>query len=277
MSAHARTALVTGASRGIGAAIAERLAAEGCEVALVARSLDSHPHLAGTLRETSERIRSRGGRAIPLQADLSDPLARRRLIEEALGRLGHIDILVNNAAAAYYMPFERFSEKRLRIAFELNVRAPFELAQQVVPEMRQRGRGWILNVSSSAAVHPTGPPFESWSANSGELVHAMTKAALERFTTGLAAELHGSGIAVNALSPMAAVHTPGAAALGVIPADRPDLFEPVELIAEAALALCSGDPGTLTGRLARTGPLLRELGRVVRTIDGSRELVLDPA
>ena len=264
-----RVALVTGASRGIGAAIAERFAAEGAHVAVTARSLHTHPpHLPGTLAEVAARLRDLGVRAAAIGADLSDPAERPRIVREAEAALGAIDILVNNAAAAYYIPFERISEKRLRIAWELNVRAPFELCQLVAPGMRARRRGWILNVSSATAMHPPGPPYPDFYRLNGPTVYGLTKAALDRMTTGLAAELSGDGIAVNALAPVAAVLTPGVAALGVVPKDVPDLIEPVELMAEAAVVLSSGDPATLTGRVVYTRPFLAEIGRAPRVLGG---------
>jgi citronellol/citronellal dehydrogenase len=264
-----RVALVTGASRGIGAAIAERFAAEGASVAVTARSLDAHPdHLPGTLFEVADRIRKRGVRAATIGADLTEPSERPRIVREAEKALGPIDILVNNAAAAFYIPFERISPKRMRIAWELNVRAPFELAQLVVPGMRERGRGWIVNVSSATSMHPQGPPYPDFYRTGGATVYGLTKAALDRLTTGLAAELSADGIAVNSLAPVAAVMTPGVAALGIVP-DVPELVEPVELIAEAAVAVASGDPAVLTGRILYTKPLLDELGREVRALDGT--------
>jgi NAD(P)-dependent dehydrogenase (short-subunit alcohol dehydrogenase family) len=264
-----RVALVTGASRGIGAAIAERFAAEGASVAVTARSLDAHPdHLPGTLFEVADRIRKRGVRAATIGADLTEPSERPRIVREAEKALGPIDILVNNAAAAFYIPFERISPKRMRIAWELNVRAPFELAQLVVPGMRERGRGWIVNVSSATAMNPQGPPYPDFYRTGGATLYGLTKAALDRLTTGLAAELSGAGIAVNSLAPVAAVMTPGVAALGIVP-DVPELVEPVELMAEAAVAVASGDPAVLTGRILYTKPLLDELGREVRAVDGS--------
>ena len=133
-SLQSRVALVTGASRGIGAAIAERLAAEGAAVAVTARSLEAHLRLPGTLVETVGRIEKRGGRAVAIAADLMEPEQRKRILEEAHAALGAIDILVNNAAAAFYIPFPGITEKRYRVAFELNVRAPWDLAQRVLPE-----------------------------------------------------------------------------------------------------------------------------------------------
>ncbi len=254
-----RVAIVTGASRGIGTAIAERLALEGAAVAVAARTLDAHPRLPGTLRETVAAIEKRGGRALAIQADLLDSAARARLVDQTEAELGPIDILVNNAAAAFYMPFEGYTEKRFHVAFEVNLRAPFELAQLVLPGMRQRKRGWILNISSATSKLPSGPPSDPWQKQGGDLLYATTKAALNRFTAGLAAEVCDEGIAVNSLAPVAAVLTPGAEAQNVIPEGTP--FEPVEVMAEAALILCSCDPQQLNGRIAYSGPLLEELGR----------------
>ena len=260
-----RVALVTGASRGIGAALAERLGAEGASVAVTARSLDAHPHLPGTLRGTVAAVERHGSRALAIAADLADPASRRRIVAEAEAGLGPIDVLVNNAAAAFYLPFLDLTEKRFRVAFELNVRAPFELAQLVLPGMRARRRGWILNISSATAAHSHGPPYDAFAQHGGALVYGMSKAALDRFSTGLAGECAADGISVNSLSPVAAVATPGVLALGMLPEGRPDLIEPVELMVEAALALCEGN---LTGRVAFSRPLLAELRRPVRGLDG---------
>lgn len=269
-AAEGLVALVTGASRGIGAAIARRLAAEGAEVGIVARSMDAHPHLPGTLRQTALDIRDLGGRAVALPGDLSDPLTRRRIVEDALGRLGRVDILVNNASAAYYMPFERYSEKRYRIAFEINVRAPFDLAQGLLPGMRERNRGWVLNISANTAKHPVQAQYDDFMRSGGGLLFGMTKAALDRFSTGLAAEVDGEGISVNSLYPVAAVRTPGTEALGLLP-DDPALVEPLEVTVEAALALCTCEPGSISGRVVSTRDILGELGRKPRTLDGSAE------
>jgi len=264
-----KIALVTGASRGIGAAIAERLAAEGADVAVCARSLDTAPaHLGGTLQDTVRRIESHGRRGVAIEADLTDPGARAALVPRARAALGDVDILVNNAAAAFYMPFAKYSQRRYAVAFELNVRAPFEIAQHVLPAMRERRRGWILNISSATARLPKGPPFSDFDIGGGPLLYGMTKAALERFSAGLAAETYADGIAVNALSPVAAVMTPGVAALGIVQPDQAELLEPMEVMVEAALALCTCDPRRVTGRIAYSTTLLRELGVEARGLDG---------
>ena len=253
-----RVAIVTGASRGIGAVIAARLAEEGARVAISARTVEPDPRYAGSLQETAERIRGAGGEALPVRADLSQPEDRAGLVAEVTTRLGPVDILVNNAAVTFFLPFADFPEKRYRLMFEVQVRAPFELAQLVVPGMRERGGGWIVNISSRAAIHAPGPPYPRVYTSGGFSVYGMCKAALDRFSTGLAAELYADRIAVSSLSPWDNVATPGAGAHDLVegyPLEGP------EVIAEAALALCSGDPATLTGRVAFSQPLLAELGR----------------
>jgi NAD(P)-dependent dehydrogenase (short-subunit alcohol dehydrogenase family) len=259
---------VTGASRGIGAAIAERLAAAGAAVAVTARSVDSHPpNLPGTLRETALRIESRGGRALPIYCDVFDPDSCAAAVAECREVLGPVDILVNNAAAGPYRPFERFSLRDFEVTLSANLRAPLVLAQRVAPDMRARRRGWIVNVSSASAVPPKGPPYAEWERRGGMHLYAASKAALNRLTAGLAAELHADGIAVNALAPVAAVMTPGVEALGATRWIEPSMTEPIEAIAEAALALATCD-ASLTGRVTYSLPLLRELGREVRSLDG---------
>src|ERR671910_2670962 len=256
-----RVALVTGASRGIGAAIALRLAAEGAAVAVTARTLDSHPTLSGTLREVVDAVEALDGKAVPIPADLADADARSRIVPEVESALGPVDILVNNAAAAFYVATGDLPLRRRRLLFELNVHAPIDLAQQVIPGMRARGRGWIVNVSSATSRHPKGPPFDPGiKLGSTSTLYGATKAALERITTGLAAEVYDDGIAVNSLAPVAAVRTPGAEVhLGALLDERPEIVEPVELLADAALVLATCDPATMTGRVVYSRPFLREL------------------
>jgi len=264
-----RVAFVTGASRGIGAAIAERLAAAGAQVACAARSVDeTTPKLPGTLRETVARIEARGGRAVAIACDVLDQKSRAAALAEARERLGAIEILVNNAAQGPYRPFEKFSDNDFRLTFHANVLAPLELAQLVTPEMRARRRGWILNISSATAEPPEGPPYIAWQRMGGSHLYAASKAALNRLTQGLAAELSESGIAVNTLAPVQAVITPGVTLVGADKWIAPEMIEPVEAMAEAALALCCCDPEKLTGRISYSLRLLEELGREIRTLDG---------
>ncbi|MFM8304863.1 MAG: SDR family NAD(P)-dependent oxidoreductase [Actinomycetota bacterium] len=266
-----RVALVTGASRGIGAAVARRLAAEGAAVAVTARTADAHPHLEGSLRDTVATIEAAGGRAVAVVADLADGDDRARIVPEAEAALGPVNILVNNAAAAFYLPTPEISLKRRRVMYELNVHAPVDLAQAVIPGMRLKSAGWIVNVSSVTSRHPVGPPFPpDQQVGAVAATYGSSKAALERYTTGLASECYADGIAVNAVAPVAAVRTPGADALVAdLMARDPSLVEPMEVMVEAILALCTADPAVLTGRIALSGPLLEELGITPRNLDGT--------
>ncbi|HLI54483.1 MAG TPA: SDR family NAD(P)-dependent oxidoreductase [Acidimicrobiales bacterium] len=260
-----RTALVTGASRGIGNAIARRLAMEQAVVVVSARTArPGESRFSGSLEETVEQVRAAGGEAVAIPADLSEPADRLALIEQATEQVGPIDIVVNNAAVTWFEPVERFSGRHFDAMFEVQVKAPFHISQLVLTAMRARQRGWILNISSGAARHPQGPPYAH--RGTGGTVYGMCKAALERFTTGLAAEVYEDRVAVNVLSPSGPVATPGIVFHGLVPPGQEDRYQPVEEMAEAALALCSGDPATLTGRVAYSRPLLAELDREAKAL-----------
>ncbi|CUU56867.1 Short-chain dehydrogenase [Parafrankia irregularis] len=261
-----RRALVTGASRGIGAAIAIRLAAAGAAVAITARTdreeaSDGHGSLADTLRA----IEAAGGKAVALTADLARPDGGRAgLIRRAREALGPIDILVNNAGAGGFAPFLDVTDQAIDHALEVNLRSPWDLCRQALPGMRARGTGWIINIGSFAGEHPAGPPYRDTPPNMRGSLYGSSKAALHRLSTALAAETVADGIAVNVLSPDGAVK---------VRDDWPypdDVTEPVETMAEAALALAScPPPPALTGRLTYSLSLLVELDRPVRTLDGS--------
>jgi NAD(P)-dependent dehydrogenase (short-subunit alcohol dehydrogenase family) len=262
-----RHALVTGASRGIGAAVAERLAAEGADLVITARTVDHHDHLAGSLTETVERCRRYGTSVTSVAADLADPASRARVVPQALEVLGgRIDVLVNNAAAAIYGPMLDYSAKRARLSAEVNVFAPLELTQAVVPGMVERGEGWVVNVSSATARHAPGPPFRTSGVSAKVGFYGATKAALNRTTNAFAVELHGRGVRINTVEPRAAVLSEGAEALvgGTL---RDDQIESMEAMVEAVLALCDCGPDR-TGQVYVSLDLLDELGATVMALDG---------
>ena len=258
-----RVALVTGASRGgTGTAIAIRLAAEGADVAVTARTV------AG-LEECRDRIVALGRRCVVLPADMGDPDARSGLVARAEAELGAIDILVNSAAIGGYKPFEEWSADALLHMMQVNVWGPWQLMTHVIDSMRERGRGAIVNLTSFSGEYPPGPPFpQNRPAKSGA-AYGSSKAALNRLTISVASECEGQGISVNALTPQAAIATPALVSAGWI---DEVMFEPLETMAEAALALITGDANVLTGRVAFSLQLLLELQRPVHDLAG-RDLV----
>ncbi len=253
-----RVAIVTGASRGIGAEIARRFGAEGAAVAVAARTAEpGTSQFAGTIGETADQIRAAGGTAIAIAADLSSADDRERLVAETVRQLGSPDILVSNAAVTYFTKVEDFTPKRYALMFAVQVEAPFHLAKLVLAGMREHEAGWILNISSGAARHPAIPPGPF--ASRGGTVYGMCKAAIERFSTGLAAELYADNIAVNALSPTKVVPTPGTI-YHHLTSEGAENSEPTSVMAAAALMLCHRDPQSLTGRITYSQELLAELG-----------------
>ncbi len=248
-----KVAVVTGASRGIGEAIARRLAMEGAKVVVSARTVEASEHyLPGTITETVERIKAAGGEALAVKADLASKEDRHELIRQARDTFGTVDILVNNAAITYFIPVAEFPEKRFHLMMDVQVWAPFELSQMVLPDMQERGSGWILNISSHAAIHP-----QKAMGGRGGTVYGMCKAALERFTTGLASEVYDHNIGVNVISP-GLVATPGVMHHKLINEQNKDRVTPVEHMAEACLRLVHGDPKQITGRIDYADQVIKE-------------------
>lgn len=270
-----RVALVTGASQGgTGTCLAIRLAAEGARVAITARSTEG-------LEQTRKRIEAVGEAPLVLPCDLSDPTGgpeggaeggRDTLVARTEEAFGPLDILVNNAAVGNYQPFDRLTRRDLEVSQEVNVFAPWALMQAALPGMRERGRGWILNMTTSVAALPKGPPFPNSGPAKAGTLYGGTKAMLDRVTVGVAAEVEGQGIAVNALTPQAAILTPKLEAAREQGLIHEDLFEPLETMVEAAMAFCTEGPEKLHARVAFSLELLIELGRPVHSLDG-RSLV----
>lgn len=258
-----RVALVTGASKGgTGTALAIRLAAEGAQVAITARSAEG-------LAETQRRIEDLGGKAHPMTCDLADPAGGRdQLVARAEEALGPVDILVNSAAVGPYQPFDTFSLADLERAQHVNVWAPWQLIQQALPGMRERGQGWLLNMTTSVAELPPGPPFVRSGPSKAGTLYGGSKAMLNRMTIGLASEVEGQNIAVNALTPHAAILTRSLEPLRDSGAIHEKLFEPLDTMVEAALALCTADPSQLHARIAYSLALLIELDRPVYDLSG---------
>ncbi len=265
-----RVAFVTGASRGIGRAIARRLAAEGASVVLSASRVGAHGDLEGTLEEAVEQILASGGRAASVAANLASDRARVDLVTRAERAFGPIDILVNNAAMGLWaMPSSSPLPDRQKM-FEVNLHAPIDLAQQVLPGMRERKRGWILNISSETASQPTVPYRDTPEAAHAIVAYGASKAALNRYSEGLAHEVAADGVFVNTLAPVAIVLTQAAKrAVEHIATNNPDMVEPVEVMVEAAIELVTQPH---VGLITYSRPFLHSVGRAVRSLDGQTVL-----
>ncbi len=268
-----RIAIITGASRGIGAAIAKRFAAEGARVALVARTLEPQEDIAGSLTEVAEAIKAAGGECCMIQADLTNPEHLAYIVNETVKQLGGVDILVNNAAWCRFPAIWEVTAKHMQLAFQMNVHTPNMLSQLAYPYLKEKGEGWILNISSATADTPPAAPWNfeerylQYNRDNHPTVYGTSKSALDRLTVGWALEMSGSGIAVNALAPVGAVASEGAMAVGGW--DANDHLEPVEAMAEAALQLCHRPAAECSGHVVRSIPLLKQLGVNIRNLDGS--------
>jgi 7-alpha-hydroxysteroid dehydrogenase len=265
-----RAAIVTGASRGLGRAIALALAAEGAAVAVAGRTEQVwDDRLPGTIGETVAEIEAAGGRAVPVRADLTDHDSIARLVDSARDALGPIVILVNNAAfTAPGRPPTPGAEPRAKAAkptpagvkpgwpgfvstplhayrrhFDIAVFATYELMQMVCPDMIEAGGGSIINITSVASRMPGDGPYPD---RSGGVLpgYGGSKAALEHLTQCAAYDLADHNIAVNALSPSKPILTPG---LAYYARDFVDTA-PVEEFAQAAVQLALVDAGVVTGR-----------------------------
>jgi citronellol/citronellal dehydrogenase len=257
--------IVTGASRGIGKAIAVRFAAEGARVVCMARTLEEGDHAAfeGSLHTTVRAIEAAGGQALALACDVSDYEACERAVQETRRAFGPIDVLVNNAALTYFVPVADFPTAKWLRSFAVNVHGPFFMSKLVLTDMLARKRGAILNISSAAAIGPgRGPYRENARRGRGGTLYGAEKAALERFTQGLAAEVYDSGVSVTCLSPSLVVATPGVLHHKLVrSADDPNV-EPEQLMADAALLLATEPLDRVTGRVTYSQQILKEFGKL---------------
>lgn len=256
-----KVAIVTGASRGIGEAIAKLFAAEGAKVVCAARSLKEGDHklFSGSLTTTVSEIEKAGGIALAVQTDLGKEESCIHLVAKAREAYGPVDILVNNAAVSYFIPVKDLTVRQWDTSWAVGPRAMFILSREVLPDMIKRRSGAIINVSSVAAIGPGRGPYKSVPGRGGSL-YGAEKATIERFSQGLAEEVYQYGISVTCVAPSQVVPTPGTVYFKMVESMDDPRGEPPEMMAKATLLLASEPLDKVTGRVTYSQQILKEFG-----------------
>jgi citronellol/citronellal dehydrogenase len=257
-----KVAIVTGASRGIGKAIAELFASEGAKVVCSARTLREGEHklLEGSLETTVAAIKKAGGTAEAVICDVSSEADCEKLIAETHKLFGPVDVLINNAALTYFIPVKDFPPSRWMRSFAVNLHGPFILSHLVLQDMVPRKSGAIVNISSGAAIGPGRGPYKGAAFLHGSVCYGAEKAALERFTQGLAEEVYEDGISVTCVSPSQVVATPGTVHHHLVTGPDDPTGEPVEWMAQSALLLATEPLDKVTGLVTYSQTLLKDYG-----------------
>ena len=257
-----KVVVVTGASRGIGAEIASLLAAEGGRVVCAARTLREGDHqLSGSLETTVAAIRAKGGEAHAVTVNIADPAECERLLDAARQACGPVDVLVNNAALTYFVPIKDYAVNKWLASWNVNVHAPFVLSQLALRDMIPRRHGAIVNIGSGAAIGPGRGPYKDPAVGTrGGTCYGAEKAALERFTQGLAAEVFAHGVSVTCVSPSQVVPTPGTVYHKLVKDLDDPRGERPELMAKAVLLLATEPLDRVTGRVTYSQQILKEFG-----------------
>lgn len=254
--------IVTGASRGIGKSIAEVFASEGAKVVCTARTVNEGDHvLEGSLNATVKGIIDQGGEATAVACDVSEFANIEKCFEDVHKAYGPIDVLVNNAALTYFIPVAEFPLRKWMRSFAVNFHAPFYLSQLALKDMIPKKAGSIVNISSGAAIGPGRGPYKVPVGRGGTL-YGAEKAALERFTQGLASEVFEDGISVTCVSPTAIVATPGVLHHKLIKDANDPRAEAPEIMARAALLLATEPIDKITGRVTYSQEILQEFGKL---------------
>jgi len=267
-----KTIFISGAARGIGLAIVRRCAADGANVAIVAKTAEPNPKLPGTIYSAADEIEAAGGKALPLQVDIRDEAqvveAARRTVET----FGGIDIVINNASAINLTPTGETSMKRFDLMFGVNVRGTFLVTQACLPHLQHSAQA-----GRNPHVLTLAPPLNMqarWFAP--HVAYTMAKYGMSMCVLGHAEEFRPLGIAVNALWPRTVIQT---AALQMIPGVRPEHCRSVEIMADAAHASLTADARTTTGNFFIDETVLRERGVTdfdrYAVVPGSRSLMPD--
>jgi citronellol/citronellal dehydrogenase len=244
--------VVTGASRGIGAAIAVRAAEDGAAVALLAKTETPNPKIAGTLAETADAVQRAGGRALPLACDVRDAAAVASAIETIAATFGGIDVVVNNAGALDLRPTAQLPPKSLRRLLEINVEGPFAVTQAALPHLRKSGNAHVVNVSPPLSLEPR------WVG--AHVGHTVGKYAESLLTLGWADEFASVPIAVNSVWPATTIASTGMIVAMGEATVRAQARSP-RIMADAVHALVSRPAATCSGHFYTDEDILREEGR----------------
>jgi len=248
-----KTLFITGASRGIGLAIARRAAADGARIVIAAKTTESNPKLPGTIHSAAAEIEAAGGQALPVQTDIRDEASVLAAVEQAVARFGGIDILVNNASAISLTPTTATPMKRFDLMFGVNVRGTYLVTQACLPHLAkaaQAGRNpHVLNMSPPLSMR------ERWF--SPHVAYTMAKYGMSECTLGHAGEFRPLGIGVNSLWPRTAIAT---AALQMIPGVDIARCRTPQILADAAYLVLTSDARQTTGNFFIDDELLARHG-----------------
>lgn len=264
-----KTALITGASRGIGKAIAERLAKEGCNIAIAAKTTEPHPKLEGTIYTAAKDIEALGVQCLPLQCDIRYEEQIEAAVEQTVKQFGGIDILINNASAISLTPTEHTEPKRFDLMMDIEIRGTFFMCKSCIPYLRKSTNAHILNLSPPLNMNP------KWFAQ--HLAYTIAKYGMSMIVVGLAEELKKDNIAVNALWPATSIAT--AAIQNLLGGDAVvKMSRTTEIVAEAALAILSKPSTQYSGQFFIDEEVLRSEGVNnfgKYAVDPSQELLKD--
>jgi citronellol/citronellal dehydrogenase len=267
-----RTLFVTGASRGIGLAIALRAAVDGANIVLVAKTTEPNPKLPGTLYSAAEAIEAAGGRALPVPTDIRDEDAVASAVKAGIECFGGIDILVNNASAISLTPTPATPMRRFDLMFGVNVRGTYCCTQACLPELIKSAKAGrnphVLNMSPPLSMK------EHWFK--GHVAYTMAKYGMSECTLGHAGEFRPHGIGVNSLWPRTAIAT---AALQMIPGVDLNLCRKPEILADAAYLILTSDARVTTGNFFIDDELLARHGVTdfdrYAVVPGTKNLIPD--
>jgi citronellol/citronellal dehydrogenase len=253
MNLQGKTLFITGASRGIGLAIAKRAARDGARIVIAAKTTEANPKLPGTIFSAAAEIEAAGGQALPVQTDIRDEASVQAAVAQAVERFGGIDILVNNASAISLTPTAATPMKRFDLMFGVNVRGTYLCTQTCLPHLikaAEAGRNpHVLNMSPPLSMR------EHWFKN--HVAYTMAKYGMSECTLGHAGEFRPLGIAVNSLWPRTAIAT---AALQMIPGVNLAKCRTPEILADAAYLILTSDAKTTTGNFFIDDALLAQHG-----------------